>query len=348
MPAPSLSVNLPWQSLAANGQAMSGLGGDPAAAAAQLGGLYNQSYQSALGLNSSLFSGLQTGYDTLRSDVDQRYGDIQKGYSQLYGDVLGRISGTNDTNLHDINAAYNAKAGGSSQDLISRGLGNSSSQRSAQRGIELDRQRALTNSQNQFAQLGANYASQIGQAGLGAGERGTQTGAGLGQAQLGMLERVQAPYPSAQMYTNLAQMYGSNLQRQQDQRRADQLQSPGAGFSQASGFGVGTGAKDSGPFHGPTPGFGSGSMGGMTGGYGGGGFGSFGGSPAPYTPPSSWGFSGGNYGDGSSTGGWVPPSDVGYGDNPYFGGDYAGGFGGSGDYSGGNGLGYEYDSSYYG
>ncbi len=288
MAAPSLSANLDLSQLSAQGNALSGLGGDPAQAMAQLGPMYQQSYLGSLGLNQQLLGGLQTGYDTLRSNADQQYGDISKGYQSLYGDVLGRIAGTNQTNMNDINTSYNARAGGATQDLISRGLGNSTVQSAIQRGIENDRQRALTGSQNQFAQLGAGYASALGQAGLQSQQQGANLGANLGQAQLGMLERVNVPYPNAQMYSQLAQMYGSNLQRQQDQARLGQLTgNNGMTFTGAGGGGVGGGRNGFGPAPGPSMSWGGGGSTFSPQGYSAGGFTS--GYRSPTQAPSAYG-----------------------------------------------------------
>lgn len=245
MAVPSLKVDLPWQSLAAGGNVLSGLGSDPAAAAQQLGQNYNSAYQGALGLNQALYSGTQSGYDTLRNNVSDQYADVVKGYSDLAGDVLGRIAGTNQTNLTDINTAYDANQGAALQRSVSGGLGNSSTQQGLSRAIELDRARAITGSQNQFAQLGAGYAASLGGARLGAQQQGIGLGANLGQAQLGALERVNAGYPDAGMYSNLAQMYGAQSQAAANKKAqqaalgaagAGQMSSPG-GASPASPFG---------------------------------------------------------------------------------------------------------------
>lgn len=209
MATPSLQVDLPWGGLAAGGAALSGLGGNPAAAKAQLGPLYQQQYNAALGMNQALYSGAQQGYEGLRSSVDRQYQDVLGGYQQLYGDVLGRIAGSNASNIMDIDTNAAAQSGRASQDMVSRGLGNSTVQQNMQRAISLDRARAITDSENRFAQLGANYASNIGQNRLQAQQQGIGLGANLGQAQLGMLERVNAGYPDAGMYGSLAQMYGA-------------------------------------------------------------------------------------------------------------------------------------------
>ncbi len=320
MSQPTLNPNLDLSGLYAQGNALSGLGQSPQQAMANLGPMYQQAYQGATNLNQQLLSGTQTGYDTLRQNVDQQYNDVAKGYQSLYGDVLGRIAGSNQTNLTDINAAYNASGGGINQNLISRGLGNSTVVNAMQRGNELDRQRALTASNNQFAQLGAGYASALGQAGLGAQQQGIGLGASLGQAQLGALERVSAPYPNAGLYANLAQMYGSNIQRQQDQQRADQLQRPGIGFGQG-GMGVGSGSGNNTPFKGPTPFFGQSGGGVSIGGYGAPGFGGFGGlgsnAPPQTFNPNAYGDTGPwNGGSGTMTGG-TTTAPTPFGGSPY-------------------------------
>lgn len=229
MAVPNLQVDLPWQSLAAGGNALAGLGGDPGAALGQLGQSYNQQYQAALGMNSALYSGLQGGYEGLRSHVDDQYRNVLQGYQDVYGDVLGRIAGTNSTNIQDINTQYNAQQGAQNQNAINRGLGNSTVAGNMMRGVEMDRARAITDSQNRFAQLGANYASQIGQARLGAQQQGIGLGANLGQAQLGALERVNAPYPDAGLYANLAQMYGAQRQQQRANQGAYPMIQAGGG-----------------------------------------------------------------------------------------------------------------------
>lgn len=334
MPVSDLTTNLPWQNLQSQSNAFSGLGQNPQTALAGLGQAYQGNYSAALGLNAALSSGTQTGYQNLRGQLDKQYSDISTGYQNLYGDVLGRIAGTNQTNLQDINAQYDAFAGSQTQSAINNGLGNSTIAMNMQRGVQQDRERALTASQNQFAQLGAGYASSIGAQGLQSQQAGAQTQAGLGQDQLHALLSTSIPYPNAGLYSNLAQMYGANQQRTQDQQRADQLQRPGVGFAWGGGTGVGSGAGNNTPFRGPSAVSGMG--GGMAGGYGGGGlgsFGGFGGTTATYQPPAGLGFSGGNYDASSATGGWVPPSDVGYGgqglDDLYSGGPSTGNY----DYS---------------
>lgn len=254
MPA-NLTVDLPWQSLASQASALQGLGGNPQQAMAGLGQAYSNSYLGALNLNAGIYQGGQTGYEALRGQLDKQYGDISKGYKDLYGDVLGRIAGTNQTNLNDIAANYSALSGSAAQQAVSRGIGNTTIQQNMQRGIAQDASRARTASENQFAQLGAGYASQLGQAGLQAQQQGAGLGAQLGLDQLRFQQSVQAPYPDAKMFTNLAQMYGQQAQGQQDRKQAQDAMSQllgNGGFSRSGVSGVSGGSHGFGPMQGPS------------------------------------------------------------------------------------------------
>jgi hypothetical protein len=215
MAVANLSSDLPWQGLQAGANALSGLGANPQDALAQLGPMYSQQYNAALNMNQALFNAGQSGYQNLRNQLDQQFSGIQQGYNDLYGNVQGMIQGSNASNIQDINTNYAAQAGQASSDMVSRGLGNSTVQQNMQRAINLDRARAITQSQNQFAQLGANYAAQIGGAGLAAQQQGAGIQASLGQAQMNALNQVNAGYPDASMYGQLAAMYGAQQQRQQ-------------------------------------------------------------------------------------------------------------------------------------
>lgn len=273
--APINSV-LPWQQLAAGGQALSGLGGDPQQAMQNLGPLYQQQYQAALGMNQQLHQNVQTGYDSLRQNTDQIYNNIYQNMESQYGDVLGRIAGTNTSNINDIGRNAQALSGQASQQMVSRGLGNSTVQQNMQRAIEADRARETTRSNEAFAQLGAGYANQIWQGRTAAQQNKAQAMAGLGTAQLGALERVNAGYPDAAMFGSLAQMYGAQSEAARNRKQLG----PGSGFAQAGGASAGYSSS-------PSP-WGSRTLGGGGGGggyYGGGGY--SGGGGGYYAPASA-------------------------------------------------------------
>jgi hypothetical protein len=233
----SLSASLPFSGLASGANVYAGLGGNPKDSLSQLGAIYGQQYNAALDMNKALFDASQSGYENLRGQLDQQYQGIQGGYNQLGQDVQGMISGSNASNITDINANYSAQAGKASQDMVSRGLGNSTVQQNIQRAIALDRARAITQSQNQFAQLGASYASQIGQGGLNAQMQGANVQANLGSQQMNALNQVNAPYPNASVYGSLAAMYGAQAQRdeamKQNRGGFGQYQGAGGSYSRA-------------------------------------------------------------------------------------------------------------------
>lgn len=259
MATPNLSVNLPINQLAANGQALAGLGGDPQAALAQLGPLYAQGYQASLGLNDQLLRGTQGGYESLRQAVNDQYAGIKAGYDQLGTAVQNQLIGTNTTNLNDIQDRYRAASGAAAQAGIDRGIGNTTIALNMQRAIEQDAARARTDSQEKFAQLRAGYQSQIGQAGLGSQREGVGLGANLGQNQLAMLERTNIPYPDAGMFSKLAEMYGASAQAQQDRRDLEAAMPRGGGgtFSRSGVGGVVSGAGGSSMPFGPRMNYGT-------------------------------------------------------------------------------------------
>jgi len=103
---------------------------------------------------------IKGGYDSLGQQTRGAYGDLSS-------QVLGGLRGVGESNRQDIVSAAAAQRGSADQNLVSAGLGNTTVRQNAQRGINLDEQKALTSNNNQTAQLLANYQSQIGQQGLG-------------------------------------------------------------------------------------------------------------------------------------------------------------------------------------
>lgn len=219
MAASQFSFGLPFQGLASGGAALRGLGGDPKAAMANLGEMYQNSYNAALGMNQALHQNVQSNYQTLRNDASQIYDNIYKNLDARYGDVLGRLAGTNTSNIRDIEANARAAAAAGNQSLVSRGLGNSTIVNSMNRGINSDRQRETTRSREAFAQLEANAADRIWGDRTNAQQSKAAMMANLGIAQNSALERVSAPYPDAGMYASLAQMYGAKAEADRNRKQ---------------------------------------------------------------------------------------------------------------------------------
>lgn len=339
MAIPQFQNALPWQQLQSQANAFQGLGQNPQQAMAGLGQNYADAYTGALNLNAGIYNNANTNYDTLRQQQDDLYGTIFKSYTQNMGDVLGRIAGTNSSNLRDIDTAYTAQSAKSAQDMISRGLGNSTVQQNMQRAIALDRERARTNSQNQFAQLEASYMDRIGQNFINSQENAAAARTALGSEQARFGASVQAPYPNAGMYSQMAQMYGAQAAQAGGQENPYSFFTGGGGGG--GGYTVGPSSGGMRPpgnpglnFHRP--------QGGGGGIFGGGSWG--GGSFSP--TPADWGFSGGGqtYYDPSADNygaGWGEGSTDTYGMDPYVGqgasGDQGGFYDSGGDW-------YNYDT----
>lgn len=214
----NLNYALPMQGFAAGGSLLGGLGADPKQAQQQLGQNYNAMHNAALEGQTRQREGIQTGYANLRSEADQIYNNIFTNMNARYGDVLGRIAGTNTSNINDIGRNAQAQSGAASQQMVSRGLGNTTVQQNMQRAIEADRARETTRSNEAFANLEAGYADRIWGDRTQAQQAKAAMMAGLGTQQLGAMERVNIAYPDANAYMGLAQMYGANAQAQENRK----------------------------------------------------------------------------------------------------------------------------------
>ena len=192
--------------------------GSPQMALASLGPAYNSAYGNALALNSANYNNILAGYQNTIGNQVGALGDVGGGYDQLLNQVTSGIQGTQAAQAQAIKDAYAQQSGQAAQDMVSRGLGNTTVQQAVQRGLTLDQQKAQTGLQNQFAQLQAGYQSQIGGAKLAAQQQAAAMNAALQQAQLGFMERVNAPYPDAGLYGALAQQYGGAMQAFQDRQ----------------------------------------------------------------------------------------------------------------------------------
>lgn len=118
----------------------------------------------------------------------------------LLGNTLRGLRGANRSNLQDISDKYSAMSGAMSQQMIDRGLGNTTVQQSAQLGIAGQRARAATDSRNKFAQTIAGYKERIGGAGLQAEMQNNSMLAGLGKGQIDWLTGINIGYPERAQY----------------------------------------------------------------------------------------------------------------------------------------------------
>lgn len=206
----------------------------PPTSAAGLTANYASEYQKSLAMNQANYQNILTGYQNLIAQQSQ-------GYQELYNSTLGTLNNAENAQKTSINDESKYDLSKTTSSLIARGLGNSTVQEAMASGVEANRVRRQNELAGQFAQTRASYQSQLGQNQL-------QNLAGLTQAQLGFMNSVQAQYPDAGMYAQLAQQFG-----QADALRAASKHGGGSTIS-SSGYGSsGIGGPRLGYTPAPTP-----------------------------------------------------------------------------------------------
>lgn len=220
---------LPWGSGGAG--MFTGLSGDPASAMANLGANYATSYNDALAMNRENYNNILQGYGNVRQQQAEGYAnagnalgqslfETAQGYGVLDANVQNALAGAENARRQQIMDTYTAQRGQAEQSLVSRGLGNTTVLDSVLGGIGTDEAKAYNDLASQMAQLRAGYQANIGLAGLGfrgqaAGQVANQanlaTGnnAALAAQQLAWQNSVNAAYPQAGLYSQLAQQYGA-------------------------------------------------------------------------------------------------------------------------------------------
>lgn len=173
--------------------------GDPAAQ-------YKSAYKAALSLNQQNYANILKGYQQTMDEQKAAQQAVVAGYDQLQGDVLNRLSGSNAAAIQAINDRYSHDQGKAAQQLVSRGLGNTTVQSAVNRGLSLDRAKAELGAQNQLQQNIANYQTQIGMGKLGYQGSAVGQNTSLAVKQLDWMDSVKAPYPDAGAYMKVAEM----------------------------------------------------------------------------------------------------------------------------------------------
>ncbi len=172
------------------------------------GGTYQGAYDAALNFNKANYNQILSGYQQTAASQQQAQQGIQAGYNNLTTSVLGKIQGIDASQRQALQDQYAQQRGETSQQLINRGLGNSTVQQSVDRGLlyNLDKGNiALTNATQG---LNAQYQSQLGSQALGYASQAQQQNTALAQNQLAWMNSVNAGYPDASAYMKLAQMKG--------------------------------------------------------------------------------------------------------------------------------------------
>lgn len=219
------------------------------------GGDYASAYGAALNFNKANYEQILNGFKQTAAAQNAQQGIIQGGYNNLTQDVLGGIQGIDASQRQAINNQYAQAQGAASQQLINRGLGNSTVQQSVDRGLMANRDQANLTLTNATQGLNAQYKSQLGSQALGYANQANMQNSQLAQNQLQWMNSINAGYPDAGAYAMLAQQKGF----------ANKLGGVPPSFGGGSGAGgQGPGAPNMRPISGATaPGYyGSGGYGG--------------------------------------------------------------------------------------
>ncbi len=154
-------------------------------AAAQSGGPANLDYRGMLKQSQDQYSKILAGYQNALAGQQRRSQRVAQGYNKLENRVLGNLAGSGTARSQEIADFYTAQAGQQNQNLISRGLGNTTVASSVGRGLAYDQSKAQTDLSNRLSNQYAQYQSNIGLAGLNYRGDANQQRTGLMGAQLG-------------------------------------------------------------------------------------------------------------------------------------------------------------------
>jgi hypothetical protein len=213
--------NLSWGN--ANASAMSGK---------DLAGTYAKAYNEALTFNKQNYNNVLQGYQQVQQQMAQQSNAIRQQYVRLNRNVQKGLTGAENSAREEITDQYAALGGQQAQQLIDRGLGNTTVQSAVSRGLEKDEAKSRRALASDFAQLREGYRSQLGQARLGFMNNAMNAQAGMAQNQLSWMDSVTGQYPDAGMYAQLAQLYGGAKQHPFGDPRA-----AGGGGGAAAGLG---------------------------------------------------------------------------------------------------------------
>jgi hypothetical protein len=174
------------------------------------GGDYKSAYAASLAMNQQNYNNILAGYQNTMTAQQNAQGRINTGYQNLQSNVLGSIAGIDRSQRQDIADQYAKNIGMASQDLINRGLGNSTVQSSVGRGLLYDKSKADIALTNSTQGLNAQYMSNLGLAGLNFQGQAMNANTAWAGKQLDFMNSVQAGYPDPRTYAMLAQMKGQS------------------------------------------------------------------------------------------------------------------------------------------
>lgn len=112
---------------------------------------------------------------------------INAGYNQLQANVLGGLAASGTARSQEIADYYTEQSGRAQQQLVDRGLGNTTVASSLGARYNLDQAKAQTDLADKLANTRAGYQSQLGLAGLGYRDQANRQRAAIQGQQLGYM-----------------------------------------------------------------------------------------------------------------------------------------------------------------
>lgn len=170
---------------------------------------------------------------------------LSGGYAGLYDQGTSLAQGYGQSQLRDINAAYDQAWGQQRQSLNDRGLSNTTISDSVQQGNEFNRQRSLADQGQRNSQYLLGTANQLGEYGLGAQQQESQFGRSYGlQANAQANQARQYQQGLAEQESQFARSYGLSAQQLDLQKQQQQFAQQQA-LRQAYGSGGFSGVQPS-------------------------------------------------------------------------------------------------------
>lgn len=139
----------------------------------------------------NLFGAYQDAYNQGVKTNEQRYQDILGGYRDRYGQAQGELDKLGATERANVERGFTAQSTAAQQDLMSRGVGQTTVAPTLQAGIERQKQQSLQSVEEGLARERLGTLSQ------------------LSGDTLGFMERRQDNYPGINQLVNLAMQLGN-------------------------------------------------------------------------------------------------------------------------------------------
>lgn len=184
-------------------------GGGASAQAQQLANAYQQAYNEAKQANLTRYNSINAGYGNLAQQGLQQNADINAGYANRYQQGMNTLQGLGQQAINDTYRDYDRQGANEYQNLVSRGLANSTVVQSMQRGVQEDQQSQLNRVNEGIRQQQLTTQANLSGQQLQAQQQGNLNQQQLQENQLGFQERRNDPYPNLdQYYSTMSKLGG--------------------------------------------------------------------------------------------------------------------------------------------